>query len=909
MNGLPLHILRPTSDHSSFELDVEAMAILEAIQTPVTVVSIIGSQRGGKSTLMNLFCSRRCSGFSVGHYMDPQTTGIWIRVRPHPRNKDITVLLLDTEGLDSPHVRQDYNWILSAFVLLISNAFVYQTKGSIDANAIDRLGVILRVAEQLRGTGPESAKESYPSFMWLLRDHHLTMTQATPKDEMMTKLDGASIKALGRVFKTSDCFPLPRPVDADSQLKQLETMAFDQLQEKFKEEYVIFERTIFQLVSKPVSFAGQVITGSVLAELFRKYTAAVASKEGILSELSQLPTQQQMIIQLAGERAVRASVTVYRDQMLPLFDKMPLGEEQLANGHHEARGKALALFEAEAEHSGGGESSKTSQSVDHEMWDKYRTAVETQIALFRSVSRSVAVANDDPSDNSNSPEEQQLTVNFPSKKLASSAVPYRSLESRELVGGLYAHVWRANSHASHAACQKVLSSLTEPLAKKVSESGFSSVDEFDKAVTQLVANYEGSETARGISRPLLLKIYLENEQRSARESVLRVSQQRRFEEQFQQQAAYFREDMAKLKAELSEELAAQKLETQASFKAAQEVAKAAEAERAERERAAVAASEKKAQELAESISASVAKEATRVTQLEVESARLGTKVQSQAEFLQETKEAAAHLRTDTSKRLDECFAGQKEGLAELKASTSQALADKMTGLQKDVARDIERLQSGVASIQAQIEKTSAAETSAVNALELRLATKGETVQNTQMALAASTKEGHERLESQVQQCGEAVSKNNTLLQLTRQTVKEEQERLANDIVQLKEETGKLDSQVQECTASVNKAGQALSKMTQMHSLLGSKLDTELASKTEFEALQTEVQSLRKATEDQEHDVNIRNERKDKTLADVFSLISEMQARDKAADAASLSSGASLSRARPLASTCGMLWVQ
>jgi hypothetical protein len=309
--------LKPSEDRTKFVLDEDAIAVLAAIKTPVTVLSIIGTQRGGKSTLMNLLHSRKCSGFSVGHYMDPQTTGIWVRIRPHPRNKDVTLLLVDTEGLDSPHVRQDYNWILSAFVLLISNAFTYQTKGSIDANAIDRLGVILRVAEQLRGnTGTDAkARQNFPAFMWLLRDHHLSMTQSSPKEEMLTKLDGASIKALQRVFKSYDCFPLPRPVDADEQLKEIETMPFDALSGKFKEEYVIFERSMFELASRPAEFAGETITGAVLAQLFRKYTAAVSAKVGIISELSELPTQQQMIIQLAGERAVRNAVTVYRDSM------------------------------------------------------------------------------------------------------------------------------------------------------------------------------------------------------------------------------------------------------------------------------------------------------------------------------------------------------------------------------------------------------------------------------------------------------------------------------------------------------------------------------------------------------------------------------------------------------------------
>ena len=47
-------------------------------------------------------------------------------------NPDLTLLLLDTEGLDAPHVQQSYNWALSAMALLISDVFIYQTRGMID---------------------------------------------------------------------------------------------------------------------------------------------------------------------------------------------------------------------------------------------------------------------------------------------------------------------------------------------------------------------------------------------------------------------------------------------------------------------------------------------------------------------------------------------------------------------------------------------------------------------------------------------------------------------------------------------------------------------------------------------------------------------------------------------------------
>jgi hypothetical protein len=68
--------------------------------------------------------------------MDAQTTGIWIWLRRHPRDEDLVVCFADTEGLDTPHISQSYNWMLSSLALLISNVFLYQSKNSIDSRSL-----------------------------------------------------------------------------------------------------------------------------------------------------------------------------------------------------------------------------------------------------------------------------------------------------------------------------------------------------------------------------------------------------------------------------------------------------------------------------------------------------------------------------------------------------------------------------------------------------------------------------------------------------------------------------------------------------------------------------------------------------------------------------------------------------
>lgn len=165
----PIQLLRPSADHSRLEICEEAVSMLQKIENPLVVLTIVGTQRTGKSTLLNLLHSRRTDGFGVGHFMEPKTHGLWFRLRRHPRDENVLLLLLDTEGLDSPNVPMSYNWTLSAVALLLSNFFIYQTKGSIESSAIDRLLATLAITEHVRGT--QSTKVQ--NFLWVLRDQAL----------------------------------------------------------------------------------------------------------------------------------------------------------------------------------------------------------------------------------------------------------------------------------------------------------------------------------------------------------------------------------------------------------------------------------------------------------------------------------------------------------------------------------------------------------------------------------------------------------------------------------------------------------------------------------------------------------------------------------------------------------------
>ncbi len=67
-----LQLLKPSADHSCLLLVNETVEALAQVSDPVSVVTGVGTQRLGKSTLLNLFHSRVTCGFGLGHTLDAQ---------------------------------------------------------------------------------------------------------------------------------------------------------------------------------------------------------------------------------------------------------------------------------------------------------------------------------------------------------------------------------------------------------------------------------------------------------------------------------------------------------------------------------------------------------------------------------------------------------------------------------------------------------------------------------------------------------------------------------------------------------------------------------------------------------------------------------------------------------------------
>eukprot|EP01125_Pyxidicula_operculata_P018571 TRINITY_DN6608_c1_g2_i1.p1 TRINITY_DN6608_c1_g2~~TRINITY_DN6608_c1_g2_i1.p1 ORF type:complete len:1829 (-),score=575.17 TRINITY_DN6608_c1_g2_i1:19-5268(-) len=358
--------------------------------------------------------------------MDAQTTGFWMWARKHPRNEDVTILLMDTEGLDSPHIPQWYNWTLASLALLISTFFIYQSKGSIDSSATDRLAVILKVAEQI--AGEKLADTDRPRFLWLIRDAQLQFKK-TPREEMLSMLDRTERRQLESYFDDNyDCFPLPRPVENEAMLKEVEKLEWNELRNEFREEYAVLERQIFTSIQSARKLSGQTITGDLIALLFEKYITSISEK-GIMSDLSQLPTQQQMVVKMAGERGVKAALQEYTAAVIEQLEgKLPINDTELFEKHDLGCKKARQVF----------------LNIVNAVGDNIPKDVQEYYDLYNSkIAKWLSVINSDSDGN--------------------------CFESKKLISGLYFDLLQKNSKLTKEKCEIEIRKVYQPILEKLKD--------------------------------------------------------------------------------------------------------------------------------------------------------------------------------------------------------------------------------------------------------------------------------------------------------------------------------------------------------------------------------------------------------------------------------------------------------
>ncbi|GAQ88014.1 Guanylate-binding protein [Klebsormidium nitens] len=359
----PLRLLY-CDDSGKFVVEPAAIRALQAVKGPVGVVAVCGRARQGKSFILNQLLGRT-SGFAVAPTHRPCTKGLWMWSQPVARTaadgSTYHLVLLDSEGIDAYDQTGTYSVQIFSLAVLLSSMFVYNQMGGIDEAALDRLSLVTEMTHHIRvkaaggDADPAELGPFSPSFLWLLRDFYLDLSEdgraITPRDYLESALQPTpgnskavhaknqireSIRAL---FPRRDCFTLVRPVHDEQQLQRLDSLPPGVLRPEFQAGLEALTSLIFEK-TRPKQMEGAMLTGPMLAALAQSFVGAI--NEGAVPTIA---TAWQSVAEGECRRAYDSALAAYSTS----FDRStPPEEGPLAAAHSAAVDAALGAFSREA---------------------------------------------------------------------------------------------------------------------------------------------------------------------------------------------------------------------------------------------------------------------------------------------------------------------------------------------------------------------------------------------------------------------------------------------------------------------------------------------------------------------------------------------------------------------------------
>ena len=334
----------------------DARRALSGISTGVSVCAVAGVYRTGKSYILNQLAEHE-RAFGTGSTVQACTKGIWMFLVT--LQTGTTLVLLDTEGLQSIDQTEGHDANIFCLALLLSSFFVYNSEKAINSGALDQLSLVAQLTTRIRvhaqqgddsaggGGGGGRLQDFFPRFVWLLRDFQLKLQdahgeQVTPDqylEECLQPQPGASAAvaeqnvtrgAVRELFERRSCIALPHPTLGtelpESALKELPPLA--QLAEGFQEGVTELKRRVHAARAKVVN--GTALTGVMLLSLAESYVKAIS--EGAVPTIS---TAWASVLRIESGKAIKLAVTQYREGANAVVMATPTPSRADWLAHHE----------------------------------------------------------------------------------------------------------------------------------------------------------------------------------------------------------------------------------------------------------------------------------------------------------------------------------------------------------------------------------------------------------------------------------------------------------------------------------------------------------------------------------------------------------------------------------------------
>jgi len=358
----PLQLIR-IDDDGKCHLQENAVSILNQIQGRLAVVGIAGLYRTGKSFLLNRLLGLQ-EGFEIGPTVNPCTKGLWIWGQPVQLAPDYHCILIDTEGLGSTQRTASCDMQIFSLCILLSSYFIYNSMGAIDEQAIDDLHLVLHLAKHIHVKAKRSGSvdgerltelsQYFPTFLWVLRDFHLRLVDATGAaisereylEAALKPLPGQDEKNRLRevvkdLFRDRDCVTVVRPVTDEADLRNIQRLPYESLRPQFRTQVEAFVKKVYMAL-KPKKIDGSFVSGAMFVNMASEYCKAINN--------SVVPTIQSAwtsAVQHQLRLCLKDAVQVYRAQMNEkAMQHLPMADDRLRELHKVAKAEALKVFAA-----------------------------------------------------------------------------------------------------------------------------------------------------------------------------------------------------------------------------------------------------------------------------------------------------------------------------------------------------------------------------------------------------------------------------------------------------------------------------------------------------------------------------------------------------------------------------------
>ncbi|XP_070547987.1 guanylate-binding protein 2-like [Ptychodera flava] len=379
------NLIRTEKTRGQLVVCEDALEIIRSIDGPICPVAVTGPARSGKSYIASKLIEPRPQDcvFKISETQNPETTGIWMSTKTFKRKlshgREVTVIILDTEGLDAHNAHKGDDMLMFALMALMSSVLVYNSKDSVRAEDLNTLSWVNRLVEVFKWSGCSPKKTSplenefikfFPNFFWLLRD--VTKSFQISQDGENVKVDfkyylleeilklekedgtttakvkelNATRRALLKSFPVFDAMTLPMPSIEESVLEELDKEKNrGRINTTFFPNIDIFINRCRTLMKpkKAWPYDGN-INGNQFAKMLQQYVSRFSE-----TKIINVDDVVQSVIEAQLQQVVDLVFTDYRDDMDEYANAaIPCQNYEITKKHNDCMHQAMRKFKENA---------------------------------------------------------------------------------------------------------------------------------------------------------------------------------------------------------------------------------------------------------------------------------------------------------------------------------------------------------------------------------------------------------------------------------------------------------------------------------------------------------------------------------------------------------------------------------